>query len=678
MVNVRMMEPIRETYALMPEGTDLLMYVVLLPFALVFVYGVVYRLRKIGVKSFGELASSTAVGLKYMVRYGLLQRKVVDERLAGVMHLLIYSGIIALFIGTTLVFIDHDILRLLQIRILRGDFYLLYEFTLDLMGLALLAGLSLLLYRRFIIKEARLRQKTEYSLVLAGLLFIGLSGYFIEGIRLTLAPRPWGDWSFFGKSLSTAIFAPLPQPFLSALYQGMWWSHAVVAFAMVALLPYSSLGHLFSTLLNIAVNAPKQPPLGKMNTPFRIDELDPSSEIKIGFRSVAELSWVQRLALDACTDCGRCEAACPAYSAGTPLSPREIVQKLKKALWKEDGFGTDVFSSGLIDEEEIWACTTCSACIEACPVLIRPMDYIVEMRRALILEGRLDKRKSAMLTNLSRYGNPYGFDVSEKQKFFAELSAMGVKTFAEKPEAEYLYWVGCASIYDMRGREIAKSVAKILLKAGVSFAVLGEEEICTGDPARRIGEEGRFQELALQNIESVKKYGVKKIIVNCPHCFNTLKKEYRDFGFDVEVYHHSQIIGELLKTGRIKPLKALTEKITLHDSCYIGRISGEFDAPRTIIRSTSGAYGFVEMKRVREKSFCCGAGGSTYWYEVRRRERESVIRLREALETGANVLAVECPYCMQMFADAARITGDDQRIKLKDIAEIVAESLEPS
>ncbi|MEM1953237.1 MAG: heterodisulfide reductase-related iron-sulfur binding cluster [Candidatus Caldarchaeum sp.] len=672
------MEPVRETYGLMPEGTDLLMYLVLLPFALLFVYGVVYRLRKLGVTSFSQLVYDVWSGVSHMVCYGLFQRKVVEERLAGIMHLLTYTGIIALFIGTTLVFIDHDILRVFQIRILRGDFYLFYEFVLDVMGLAFIAGLSLLFYRRFIRHETRLRNRTEYSMVLAGLLFIGLSGYVLEGIRLTLAPRPWGDWSFVGKSLSTYFFNAFQPELLSTVYQGMWWSHAVVAFAMVALLPYSSLGHMFSTLLNIAVNSPRQPPLGKMTTPFRLDELDPSAEIKLGFRRLAELNWMQKLGLDACTDCGRCEAACPAHAAGTPLSPRDIVQKLKRTMWAENGTSVDVFSSGVIDEEEIWACTTCSACVEACPVLIRPMDYILEMRRALTLEGRLDKRKSAMLTNLARYGNPYGFDVSEKQKFFSELAAMGVKTLDEQPESEYVYWVGCGSIYDARGREIAKSVAKILLKANVSFAVLGETETCTGDPARRIGEEGRYQELVLTNIETFRSKGVKKIIVNCPHCYNTLKKEYRDFGVELEVYHHSQIIGELLKTGRINPAKRLTEKVTLHDSCYIGRINNEFDSPRNVIKSAVMSEGFVEMKNIRYKSFCCGAGGSTYWYEVKRKERESVIRLREALNTGADVLAVECPFCMQMFADAARITGAEQKIKLKDIAEIVAESLEPS
>jgi len=668
--------PFRETYGMMPPGTDFLMYLVLLPFAVLFIFGVVYRIRKLGVASLSETVSEIVKGLNYMVVYGFGQRKVVKEKAAGLMHVLIYSGIIALFIGTALVFIDYDILRFFETRILMGDFYLFYELALDLMGLAFIAGLCILFYRRLISPEKRLRYKLEYFLAMYGLLFIGVSGYVLEGIRLAVEPRPWGGWSFVGQSLSEVFFSSFEEPTLRLVYQAVWWSHAVVAFSMVALIPYSALGHMFSTLFHIAVNAPKQQPYGKMNTPFRIDELDPSQEIKLGFRSLGELSWRQRLEVDACTDCGRCEAACPAFTAGTPLSPRSIIQKMRNMMWSQNGFDVDLITSGVIDEEEVWACTSCAACIEACPVLIRPMNFILEIRRALTLEGKLDKKKSAMLTNLARYGNPYGIDPSEKEKFLRELYLMGVKTVEENPEAEYIYWIGCASIYDSRSREIAKNVVKILLKANVSFAVIGLDEGCTGDPARRIGEEGRYQELALANIEKFKQIGVKKIIVNCPHCFNTFKNEYRDFGIKLEVYHHSQVIGELLRTGRVKVKRTLMQKTTLHDSCYLGRVNGIFDEPREVLRLSVGGDNMVEMPRSRSKGFCCGAGGSTYWYEVKRVDRESLIRLREAMSTGASVLAVECPFCMQMFADAVRVAGAEEKITVKDIAEVVGSSID--
>ncbi|MDW7978196.1 MAG: respiratory nitrate reductase subunit gamma [Candidatus Caldarchaeum sp.] len=268
------MEPVRETYGMMPPGTDIMMYLVLAPFAALFVYGVFYRVRRLGVVNTGEVFKGLFAGVGYLVKFGLLQRKVVSERLAGLMHLLIYSGIIALFIGTTLVFLDHDILRFFEIRILRGDFYLFYEASLDFMGLALLAGLGILLYRRMVAHESRLRPRSEYVMVLAGLLFIGVSGYVLEGVRLAVEPRPWGGWSFVGKALSSLFSAAASDEVLLAVYRGFWWSHAVVAFAMVALIPYSSLGHMFSTLLHIALNAPKQDPLGKMHTPFKLDELE--------------------------------------------------------------------------------------------------------------------------------------------------------------------------------------------------------------------------------------------------------------------------------------------------------------------------------------------------------------------------------------------------------------------
>ena len=656
----------------MPEGSDILMYFLLLPFAAVFLFGLYRRFRVVGFPPLRDIWR----GLPYAVRFGLLQKKVVSESLAGLMHVSIYSGIIALFIGTSLVFIDYDILRNFQARILRGDFYLLYEAALDFMGLALLAGLGLLFYRRLVLREARLRPKLEYLMVLAGLFFIGVTGYFLEGIRLTLEPRPWGVWSFVGKALSSQVFTTMETQALHTAYVGLWWSHAVVAFTMVALLPYSSLWHIFSTILHIAANAPRQTPTGMMNTPFKLEELNIESEIKLGFRRVGELSGFERLGLDACTDCGRCEAACPPFAAGTPLSPRMIVQKLKDTLWNEGMLEADLFESGVIDEEEVWACTTCGACIEACPVLIRPMNYILEMRRALTLEGRLDKRKNALLTNLARYGNPYGLELAVKQEFVEELRSMGVKTVEEKPDAEYVYWLGCASIYDARGREIVKNMVRILLKAGVSFAILGVEEGCTGDPARRVGEEGRFQEMALVNVEKLKSNNVKKVLVNCPHCYNTFRNEYGDFGLTVEVKHHTQLIAELLVDGRLKVEKGLSEKITLHDSCYLARHNNVISEPRTILAKIAGKDGYIELKRSGLKSFCCGAGGSTYWYEVRRRDRESVIRLREALESGAGVLAVECPYCMQMFADAARVMGVEDKLKLRDVAEVVAEAVE--
>jgi Fe-S oxidoreductase/nitrate reductase gamma subunit len=664
--------PFRETYALMPPGTDIVMYIVLTPFAVIFIYGLYRRLRFYGLETvWREVFRYMPGRLSFMVRYALMQRKVVEEKTAGLMHVMIYAGAIALFIGTALVFIDYDILRMLGGSILRGDFYLFYELSLDLLGLAFLAGLVILAYRRAVKREGRLRPKLEYLLTMAGLLFIGVTGYVLEGLRLSINPRVWGGFSFVGYALSNYMAGIAGVEARALIYQGLWWSHALVAFAMVAMIPYSNMLHIFTTFANTYFAQLRPATPGKMTTPFRLDEMGPDSEIKLGSRKVSELSWRQRLGLDACTDCGRCEAACPAYAAGTPLSPRLVVQKLKSEMWR--GEDRDWFAGGVLEEDEIWACTTCAACVEACPVLISPLEYILEARRALTLEGKLEKRKYAMLSNLARFQNPYGFPSSERASFLEELYSMGVKRVDEVSETEYLYWIGCASLYDSRSREIVRSMVKILMAAGVSFAVLGDDEICTGDPARRVGEEGRFQELALANIERLKKLRVGKILVHCPHCFNTFKNEYVDLGLEMGVVHHSQLIGRLLMEGRIKLRKPLAGRITFHDSCYIGRINNIVEEPRQILSRASDD--FVEMARRGTKSFCCGAGGSTYWYEVRRRERESVIRLEEAVKTGAETLALECPYCLQMFNDAVRIKGMENTFRLRDISEIVAECL---
>jgi len=663
--------PFRETYTIMPAGTDLIMYIVLLPFAALFIYGVYRRMRFYGLRDFrGELFRDAPARLGLALRYALLQRKVLSEKRAGIMHAAIYSGAIALFIGTTLVFVDYDILRLMGASILRGDFYLFYEFSLDLMGLAFTAGLCILVYRRLVAREARLRPKLEYILTIFGLIFIAGSGYVMEGLRLSIQPREWGGWSFVGNALASLMHGGDVETMVT-VYRGLWWSHAVVAFTMVALIPYSNLLHIFTTVANIYFSNIRPVSPGKMSTPFRLDQLEPTDEIRIGARRVSELNWRQRLGLDACTDCGRCEAACPAYAAGTPLSPRMVVQKLRMEMW--DGGDRDFFE-GVLDEEEVWACTTCGACVEACPVLISPLEYILEARRSLTLEGRLEKKKSSMLMNLARFQNPYGLPQSERSGFIEELRSMGVPTISEKPEAEYLYWIGCASSYDSRSREIVRSMVRILMKAGVSFAILGDEESCTGDPARRIGEEGRFQEMALANIDTFKRHNIRKILVHCPHCYNTFKNEYDDLGYRPSVIHHSQLIGQLLREGRLRIKKPIAARVTLHDSCYLGRMNNILEEPRQVLSEST--QGLVEMKRVGRRSFCCGAGGSTYWYEVPRRERESVIRLREAVDTGADTLAVECPYCLQMFNDAVRVSGYEERLRLRDIAEIVAEALE--
>ena len=412
-------------------------------------------------------------------------------------------------------------------------------------------------------------------------------------------------------------------------------------------------------------------PLHDVRVPFNLADVmagktDPDS-IRSGVSKVSEFDAAERLSFDSCVEIGACEAACPATAAGRPLSPRVLVRKVSLLAGSGDP-GADPFAS--VGEEELWSCTSCGACVASCPVSVKHLDVVYDLRRGLVAQGKLDKKKSTMLENLAQTQNPYGFKNSTRA---AWADGLGVDTLATNPKAEYLYWVGCLSSFDQRAQRIAKALSTILKRAGVSFAILGGEEGCVGDPARRLGEEGRYQELALQNIEKLNSYGVKKIIATCPHCFNALKNEYPDFGGKYEVVYHTQLISDLIRQGRIKvpPEKVQKISVTLHDACYASRYNSVFDEPREALAAT--VADLREMHRRKEKTFCCGAGGSNYWYEVPQQKSISGIRTAEAAETGAKTIATECPFCLSMLDDSTKVTGAGMDVR--DVAEIVAECL---
>ncbi|MDA4125186.1 MAG: (Fe-S)-binding protein, partial [Thaumarchaeota archaeon] len=329
---------------------------------------------------------------------------------------------------------------------------------------------------------------------------------------------------------------------------------------------------------------------------------------------------------------------------------------------------SDPFST--VSEDELWSCTSCGACVSSCPVSVKHLDMIYDLRRDLVGRGKLDREKSTMLENLGQSHNPYGFKASTRGDWAAGL---GIPTLAENPKAEYVYWVGCISSFDQRAQNIAKSLSKILKHAGVSFAILANEEMCTGDPARRLGEEGRYQELAYQNIEKLNSYGVKKVIAACPHCFNSLKNEYPGFGGSYEVVYHTKLISDLIREGkvRIPPEKLAKISVTLHDACYASRYNSIFDEPREALEATGAEL--REMGRKKEKTFCCGAGGSNYWFKVPQQRSIAGIRTEEAMKTGADAIATECPFCLSMFDDTTKVMNSGMEVR--DVAEIVADSL---
>jgi Fe-S oxidoreductase len=420
-------------------------------------------------------------------------------------------------------------------------------------------------------------------------------------------------------------------------------------------------------------------------TPIKIEEAE-----TFGVSKIEDFTWKQLLDLDACTDCGRCQDRCPAYLTGKPLSPRKVIQDLKtqlldrssallaakaaaKTATPTDGGGIKALIGEVILEDELWACTTCRACQEICPVFIEHIDKIVDMRRSLVLEqAKLPETGEAALRCIETRGHSCRGTTLTRTDWTIGLD---IKLLSEDSNVDLIYYVGCAAALEDRSMKVAVAVGKVLKAAGLNFAILGPEETCCGEPARRLGNEYLFQMQAMKNIEIFKKYNVKRIVTTCPHCFNTFKNEYPQFGGEFEVVHHTQFIAELLKQGKIKPASMSGGKLTYHDSCYLGRHNDIYEAPRQVLTSISPSR-LLEMKRIRRNGFCCGAGGGRYWMEERIGKRISEERIEQVIETKADVVATACPYCLQMFEDAIKAKAVEESLKALDIAELLAAQLD--
>ncbi len=642
--------------------------------AVILLYGLYSHLRSygIGIRQFvGVVFRDFRVKLGRFAKYALGQRKVLEDTGGGTMHGALFYGFLVLLAYTTLIFVQDDILPLFtSYTFMQGDAYLTLEFLGDTFGIAYVVGLAIAVYRRYVKKLDKLETALDDSVVVGFLIWIGVSGFVIEALRFMIQPVSWAGYSPVGDALSAAVGSvPGLVSNAPALYQWFWFAHMFSVMFLIAIVPYTKLIHVFTSGFNIAL-APVRP-IGKLPTPFNLQKLVESgqTDVPANYRGAQDFSPLQKLALDACTNCGRCQEVCPAHASGRDLSPRLVVRDLSKQ--NRTNPKGDAFALGTVRENELWACTMCNACVYVCPVFIDQVDYITEFRRTLVAESRLDGKKKIFLENVARSGNPFGLPQQERMSW---LLAAGVPTIKENPGAEYLYWVGCQSSYDPRSREVARAVVKVLKAANVSFAVLGNDEVCTGEPVRRMGEEGRFQELAMRNIETLKGAGAKKVIVHCAHCFNTFRNEYPEFGGEFEVIHHSQLFSKLALEGKL-PGGAMAAAVTFHDPCNMGRINGIVEEPRQALASVKGLE-LREMARTKDKSFCCGGGGANVWYEVPEKKKIGVIRVEEAKATGADTIAVACPFCITMFEDAVKALGDD-RTKVLDIAEIVARAMEP-
>ena len=558
-----------------------------------------------------------------------------------------------------------------------------FAFLADLFAVLVLIGVVAAAWIRKVQRPERFRGSHvgEADLILALIATIATTLLLWHATRIALGLNEWPASSAPVTDLLSHLFAR--DGLTRALERVFVWAHVVTILGFLAYLPRSKHLHIASAAFNVWFG--RTGPGGRLE-PLRFDDTDvPEEDIRFGAGTAADLTWKQMLDTFSCTECGRCQDACPAFTTGKMLSPKLLIMGLRdqvfadggtlvRARWEQgDGPVAPELASlvpNAVPEESVWDCVTCGACVQACPVSIEHVDHIVDLRRHLVMvESSFPSEAEPMLRDVERASNPWGKAQSERADWAAQL---GVRILEPgDPAPEYLYWVGCASSFDERARTTAESTAKLLQRAGVDFAILGPRESCTGDPARRMGNEYVFQAFAEQNVATLNEAGVTKIIANCPHCFNTLGNEYPDFGGDYEVIHHTELLAGLVAEGKLKPRRSEGLSITYHDSCYLARHNDVLAPPRELVAAVGEP---VEMRRSGKQTFCCGAGGAHMWME----ERGNAInqnRVKEAAATGAGTLAVACPFCTVMLGDGVQNSGDQLRVV--DVATLLAEAIEP-
>ncbi|OGK95144.1 MAG: hypothetical protein A3I14_15685 [Candidatus Rokubacteria bacterium RIFCSPLOWO2_02_FULL_73_56] len=656
--------PFRDTFWNVPGWAQVALYVGGLVALAIFAWGLAERVRLWRRGQPEQRFDRIPARLGLVLTHALGQVRVLSQAYPGVMHAIMFWGFLALLMGTVLATIDWDVtLPLFGYKLLAGHFYLAYETVLDLFGLFFVLGLGMAVWRRFVLRPHRVDPTARFAWVLALLLVINVSGFVMEAARLAVVQPDWAPWSPVGWLLARGMRGlGMGEGGLRATHFGVWLFHAVLSLGFVALVPYSYFMHLVTTPLNVFFA--KLGPRGALRPIENIEEAE-----SLGVSTFEEFSWKRRLDFDACVECGRCQAACPAYLAGTALSPKSIIVKLKRHM---HGELPGPIHGQLIKPDELWACTTCMACVQECPAFIDIVDTIVDLRRYLALsEGALPSTAPMALQNIQRAGNPWGLPAAERLAWAAGLA---VPVLEPGREVEYLYWVGCSASYDKRNQAIARAVVRVLTAAGVSFAVL-QEERCHAEVARRLGEEYLYQTVARENIEALKRYRFQKVVTHCPHCFNTLKNEFPQFGGAWEVLHHAQLIEQLLAAGRLTPKKALPATVAFHDSCYLGRYNGITEAPRNVARAVPGLR-LVELPRNRDRGLCCGGGGGHMWMEVKSEKKVNLLRVEEALAARVDVVATGCPFCLAMVDLGRKVKEAEETLHVKDVAELVADSLE--
>lgn len=610
------------------------------------------------------------------------QTRILDRRFwdGGLAHAFIFWGFVVLLINSSNV-VFGGIFHGFHFPFLgpRSQALTVYYYMRDIFEIIVTIMVLYAFFRRLVLKPRRLSIHWDGYLILTFILFIMLSDFVMCGAEKVMHPTHLDNAAIMNYWMGS-VFASYGMQWGTAhvLYNAAWWVHASVVLIFLNFLPVSKHFHVITAIFNVFFQ--------RLDSGY-LPKLDIENAEHYGASKIHHFAWKDILDVYTCTECGRCQSVCPAFSTGKLLSPKKINEDMRHYIndnmndlvshsrqeLDELELEHDPLVGGVIPEEVLWACTTCRACEDACPLTIEFVDRIVEMRRSLVLEeSKFPKELQTAFNGMERNGNPWNIN-EDRLKWAKEDDSIEVKTVEENPDFDILYWVGCAGAYDEQGKKIARAFTKILNTARVNFAVLGNQEQCTGDSARRAGNEYLFSMLAEGNVETLNNAGVKKIVTTCPHCFNTLKNEYPQFGGHYEVIHHSQFIDQLIKEGKIQLKGDESLKTTFHDPCYLGRHNGEYEAPRDVLVHVKGLE-LTEMKNNRQHSFCCGAGGAQMWKEEEKgSEAVRRARMQQALDIDAQQVATACPFCLTMLKDAN--TEMDANVQVKDLAQIVVEHL---
>ncbi len=608
----------------------------------------------------------------------LAHRRFLRDPYPGMMHLLIFWGFVILLLASAI-----DSVTYYSKRHITGAPYLWFKLIVNIGGLLVLIGIIMAAYRRYIWKPKRLKTILDDGVVLTSLAVILITGYMVEGLRqaateLTLHPD-WAVWCPGGFVFAKA-FAGMSQSSLLFWHRFLWWFHSALTIGAIiyCALVFSKFQHFVVSPLNVFFRS-----LGPLGVPAPINIENAESE-PLGVGAIKDFTWKQLLDLDACTDCGRCQDACPAWATGKPLSPRKVVQDLKVHMLKAANNRANQADSAptLVgeapSEAEIWACTTCGACQETCPVYVEHIVKIIDLRRNQVLvQSKMPETAQLMLRNLQSRGHPWA-GIQSLRLRGDWTSGQELKILAEGDSVNSLFWVGCTGALVERNVAATLSMTRVLKAAGVDFGVLGEAETCCGDPARRAGYEFQFQIMAEQNIEIFKSHNIKEIITSCPHCYHTIKNEYPRYGGDFKVVHYTQLIADLIKQGKLKLTRELNSTLTYHDPCYLGRYNSVYLEPRRILQAIPKAE-VEEMERSRNTGFCCGGGGGHMWIEEQPGTTKiNQMRLGDVLKTGAETVVTACPYCLQMFEESIEHKEMKNSLKARDLVEIVEEAMKQS